>query len=79
MFLDDKITEYVLNNIPKTKSELNSVNQKVIDLCFERLRELFNSENGTDAMINNNIKQVCNAFDLSAKNIEKKLNLRQGR
>ena len=70
MFLDDKIVEMVLNNKPKNLDESKKLTQDIVNLCFDRIRELF-SDSKSDSEILPNLKKVCTMFDLAAKKLDK--------
>jgi hypothetical protein len=70
MFLDEKIVSLVLENKPKNDNEFKELTQKVVNLCFDRIIELF-AESKSDADVIPNLKKVCNLFDLAAKQLEK--------
>ena len=70
MFLDEKIVKMVLENKPQNLEDSKKLTKDIVNICFDRIRELF-SESKSDSEILPNLKKVCTMFDLAAKKLDK--------
>ena len=71
MFLDDEITEMVLNGKTFDEKEQTELIQNVVNVCFKRISNDLNLSQD-DRTVKPIIEKVCKLWDIATVNLEKK-------